>query len=138
MNIENFLKNIKFDNNGLVQAIAQDSTTGEVLMLAYMNKESIEKTLEKGVAVYWSRSRKSLWIKGEVSGNIQKLEGIFLDCDGDAILLKIKQLADGGKSDFGAACHTGYRTCFYRQFENGNLVEKGEKLFNPDDVYKKK
>ncbi len=137
-NTEEFIKNVKFDKNGLVAVIAQDSKTNEVLMLAYMNEEAIKRTIETKTATYWSRSRQSFWIKGETSGNIQKVEEIFIDCDGDAILLKILQMADGGKSDFGAACHTGHRSCFYRKLENEKLVVVGKPLFDPNEVYGKK
>lgn len=101
------LKKIKFDDRGLVPAIAQDVRTGEVLMLAYMNRESIELTLKSGNATYWSRSRKKLWMKGETSGHIQKVKGILIDCDEDTLLLQVEQT--------GPACHTGNRTCFYRE-----------------------
>lgn len=102
---------IKFSSHGLVPAIAQDAVTGEVLMLAYMNRESIEKTLETGRVYYYSRSRKELWLKGETSGNIQELKAVYYDCDMDALLLKINQT--------GSACHTGERSCFYRRLDEG-------------------
>lgn len=102
--------NPKFDDNGLIPAIAQDYKTGEILMLAYMNAESLEKTLTSREAVYWSRSRQSLWKKGETSGHIQKVHQILTDCDQDAIILKIQQLGN-------SACHTGRRSCFYREIE---------------------
>jgi phosphoribosyl-AMP cyclohydrolase len=108
----------------LIPAVAQDWKTGEVLMLAYMNDEALQKTRETGIAHYWSRSRKKLWLKGESSGHIQRVKEIRVDCDGDAILLLIEQ--EGG------ACHTGYRSCFYRTID-GQIV--GEKVFEPDDVY---
>lgn len=114
--------------NGLVTAIAQDADTGEILMVANMNEESLARTLALGEAVYWSRSRQKLWHKGEESGNTQKLRGLYIDCDGDAVLLKVEQRG-------GAACHTGKRSCFYRQIENGNLVDVGEQVFNPHEVY---
>ncbi len=101
------MKKIKFDKNGLVPAIAQDINTKKVLMLAYMNEESIKKTLEEGVAVYYSRSRQELWKKGETSGNIQKLKGMSYDCDGDSILLMVEQI--------GVACHTGEYSCFFNE-----------------------
>lgn len=100
----------KFDENGLIPAIAQDYKTGEILMLAYMNAESLKKTRESGEAVYWSRSRQSLWKKGETSGHIQKVHQILTDCDQDAIILKIEQLGQ-------SACHTGRKSCFYREVE---------------------
>jgi phosphoribosyl-AMP cyclohydrolase len=115
--------NLKYENN-LIQAIAQDAETKEVLMCAYMNKEALQKTIETGYAHYWSRSRKKLWKKGESSNHLQKIVEIRIDCDMDAILMLIKQ--EGG------ACHTGYRSCFYRTIE-GEIV--GEKVFEPDEVY---
>jgi phosphoribosyl-AMP cyclohydrolase len=108
----------------LIPAVAQDWKTGEVLMLAYMNDEALQKTQETGIAHYWSRSRKRLWLKGESSGHFQRIKEIRLDCDGDALLLLVEQ--EGG------ACHTGYRSCFYRTID-GKIV--GEKVFEPDDVY---
>ncbi len=98
---------IKFDQNGLVPTIIQDYKTGEVLMLAYMNKDSLKKTLKTGRTNFWSRSRKTLWLKGESSGNFQIVKQIFYDCDIDALLIKVRQL--------GNACHTGNRSCFYRK-----------------------
>lgn len=116
--------------NGLVPAIVQDYKTGEVLMLAFMNQEAWAKTLETGKATYFSRSRQKLWVKGETSGNIQIVKEILVDCDEDTVLLKVEQI---GK----AACHTGYRSCFYRKVEDGYLNNIGELIFNPDEVYKK-
>jgi len=113
---------------GLIPAIVQDSLTGEVLMLAYMNREAWLKTLETGKATYWSRSRNSLWIKGETSGHFQVVKEILIDCDEDTVLLKVQQT--------GAACHTGYRTCFYRKVTAGTVEIVGERLVNPEDVYK--
>lgn len=101
------MKEIKYDENGLIPAIAQDIATGKVLMLAYMNEEAIKLTLEKRIAHYYSRSRQSLWKKGETSGNIQKVEGFYYDCDGDTILLKVNQK--------GVACHTGSYSCFFNK-----------------------
>lgn len=101
----------KFDTNGLIPAIAQDHQTGEILMLAYMNAEALRETLKQNEAVYWSRSRNSLWKKGETSGHIQKVISIMVDCDQDALVLKIEQI--GKKS-----CHTGARSCFYRQIDH--------------------
>ncbi len=116
--------------NGLVPAIAQDEKTGEILMMAFMNKESWELTLKTGIAHYWSRSRNELWKKGESSGHIQKVKEIRVDCDNDTILLKVEQVGD-------AACHTGYRSCFFRLLKNGEFIEDGVKIFDPDEVYKK-
>jgi len=116
--------------NGLIPAIAQDHETGEVLMLAYMNRDAWEKTLATGKATYFSRSRQKLWIKGETSGNVQMVKEILIDCDDDTVLLKVEQI---GK----AACHTGHISCFYRKVENGSLKKISEPVFNPDEVYKK-
>lgn len=118
------LDTLKFDENGLIGAIAQDNGTGEVLMFAFMNREALEKTIETGIAHYWSRSRQKLWKKGESSGHMQKVHELLIDCDMDALVIKISQ--EGG------ACHTGYRSCFYRNIE-GDVV--GEKVFDPADVY---
>ncbi|ABC78068.1 phosphoribosyl-AMP cyclohydrolase [Syntrophus aciditrophicus] len=114
--------------NGLIPAIVQDCITGEVLMLAYMNRESWLKTRESGKATYWSRSRNSLWIKGETSGHYQIIKEILIDCDADAIVLKVQQT--------GAACHTGYRSCFYRKIVGESFEIIGEKLVDPEEVYK--
>ena len=115
---------------GLIPAIAQDWESGEVLMLAYMNRESFEETVRTGRACYFSRSRNKLWRKGEESGNVQHVREIRIDCDADAVVLRIDQIG-------GAACHTGHRSCFYRKVEGGKVVEEGEKVFNPEEVYKK-
>ncbi len=111
--------------DGLIPAIAQDYATREVLMLAYMNDEALAKTRETGKAHYWSRSRKRLWLKGEISGNFQVVKEIRIDCDSDAILLLVEQK--------GGACHTGYRSCFYRTVD-GEVV--GQRIFEPKDVYR--
>ncbi len=115
---------------GLLPAIVQDYETGDVLMLAYMNRESWLKTLETGRATFWSRSRNALWIKGETSGHVQLVREVMIDCDEDTILLKVEQSG-------GAACHTGYRSCFYRRLVDGKVDIMGQKIFNPEDVYKK-
>ncbi len=122
------IDSVKFDANGLVTAIAQDADNGQVLMLAYMNAESLRMTLETGIMTYWSRSRKKLWLKGESSGHTQKVVEARIDCDGDALLFRVRQ--EGG------ACHTGYRSCFYRKLDGTELVEDGEKVFDPETVYK--
>lgn len=116
---------------GLIPAIAQDAETGEVLMMAYMNEESYRETISSGRAVYFSRSRNKLWRKGEESGNVQLVKKIFLDCDRDTILLQVTQIGD-------AACHTGFRSCFYRQVSDAGLVTVGERVFDPSEVYQKK
>ena len=108
MSADKLFTNIKFDEKGLVPVIAQDYKDGAVLMLAYMNKESLKKTLETKEMVYWSRSRKTLWHKGDTSGHIQKVKAMYYDCDADAILAKIEQLGD-------CACHTGNRSCFFQK-----------------------
>ena len=115
---------------GLIPVIAQDSSTGEVLMLAYMNPQAWEATLATGRATYYSRSRQTLWVKGETSGNLQMVEEIRIDCDDDTVLLKVKQIG-------GAACHTGHRSCFHKKVENGSVRIIGEPVFDPKEVYKK-
>lgn len=114
---------------GLIPAVVQDATTGEVLMMAYMNRLAWQKTLETGIATYWSRSRNALWVKGETSGNTQKVHAIFIDCDNDTVLLKVDQAG-------GAACHTGYRSCFYRRISRDGEEIVGERVFNPEEVYR--
>ena len=115
---------------GLIPAVAQDAETGEILMLAYMNREALDKTLETGEVHYWSRSRQELWHKGGTSGHVQKLRDIRLDCDGDAIVVKIEQIG-------GAACHTGRRSCFHFPYKNGEFTVEGDLVFDPEEVYKK-
>ncbi len=116
--------------NGLLPVIAQDYATGDVLMLAYMNKLAWDKTLETGKVHYWSRSREKLWLKGETSGHVQLLKEAFVDCDLDTILVKVEQLG-------GAACHTGFRSCFYQKVKGDQLVKEGEPVFDPAEIYKK-
>jgi phosphoribosyl-AMP cyclohydrolase len=111
-----FLDEVSFDANGLVPAIAQDAENGQVLMMAWMNRETLEETMKTGQAVYWSRSRKARWRKGETSGHTQEVVELRLDCDGDAVLLKVRQT--------GPACHTGQRSCFFRAAEHGQIVER--------------
>jgi len=113
---------------GLLPTIVQDYETKEVLMLAYMNRQSWLKTLETGKATYWSRSRSTLWVKGESSGHIQLVKEIRIDCDSDTILLMVEQVG-------GAACHTGYKSCFHKRLSDGNMEIIGEKVFNPEEVY---
>ncbi len=115
---------------GLVTAIAQDHATGEILMVAYMNEESFAKTLELGEVVYWSTSRNELWHKGESSGNVQVVKELRVDCDGDAVLLKVEQKGD-------AACHTGKRSCFFNLRRDDSWVDDGRQVFDPDEVYGK-
>ena len=131
MTTEDIVKLVDFSKaNGLVTAIAQDFETGEILMVANMNEESLRKTLVCGEAVYWSRSRSKLWHKGEESGNVQKVKELFIDCDGDAVLMKIEQIGR-------AACHTGKRSCFFRKIDNGTVEDIGEQVFDPKQVYGK-
>ncbi|MBQ1454827.1 MAG: phosphoribosyl-AMP cyclohydrolase [Thermoguttaceae bacterium] len=115
----------------LLPVIAQDAATGEVLMLAFMNEEAYNETLSTGRAVYFSRSRNKLWRKGEESGNVQKVVGIFLDCDRDTLLLKVEQIG-------GAACHEGYKSCFFRQVTDEGLKVIAQRVFDPAEVYHKK
>lgn len=121
---------LKFDDKGLIPAVIQDYKTGEVLMVAYMNKESFQKTVKDKKVCFYSRSRKKLWLKGETSGNVQEVKAVYIDCDQDCILIKVKQIGD-------AACHTGYRSCFYRELKGDKLVVVGKKIFDPEKVYKK-
>ena len=116
--------------DGLLPAIAQDFETGDVLMLAYMNEESYAETLQSGRAVYFSRSRGKLWRKGEESGNVQQVQEICFDCDADTILLKVRQVG-------GAACHEGFRSCFFRKVTSDGFEVVGERLFDPEEVYGK-
>jgi phosphoribosyl-AMP cyclohydrolase len=121
-----------FDKGGgLLPAIAQDADDGAVLMMAYMNAEAYAETLATGRAVYFSRSRNKLWRKGEESGNVQEVEAVYLDCDRDTILLRVRQIG-------GAACHLGYRSCFFRQVTPEGLRVVGQRVFDPDEVYGKK
>ena len=115
---------------GFVTAIVQDAATDEILMVAQMNEEAFDRTLEIGQAVYWSRSRAALWHKGEQSGNVQQVKAIYADCDGDAILLRVEQTG-------GAACHTGKRSCFFRKLEAGEVRDVGVQVFDPSEVYRK-
>ncbi len=124
---------IKFDEKGLIPAIVQDADTGGVVMFAWMNRESFKKTLETGLMTYWSRSRQQLWIKGETSGNTQRVRDIFIDCDADCLLFKVEPQGTG------AACHEGYRSCFFRRVDMpaGSFTTIGERLFDPEKVYGK-
>jgi phosphoribosyl-AMP cyclohydrolase len=122
---------LDFDRaGGLVAAIAQDADTGEVLMIAWMNREAFEETLRTGRACYYSRSRNKLWRKGEESGHVQQVKEVRVDCDADAVLLKVHQVG-------GAACHAGYKSCFFRKVEGGELKVVEEKVFDPEAVYKR-
>ena len=129
MATDELLGTILFDSNGLVPAIAQQHNTGEILMMAWMNAESIRETLETGRVCYWSRSRQSLWRKGESSGQVQSLKELRVDCDGDTLLLQVDQT--------GVACHTGRRSCFFRAVRNDEVVTIAEQLVDPADLYSK-
>ena len=123
---------LDFDKaGGLVSAIAQDAATGEVLMIAWMNREAFEETVRTRRATYFSRSRNRLWRKGEESGHVQAVRGIFVDCDADAVLLKVEQIG-------GAACHEGYKSCFFRELAEGELTVIAERVVDPKAVYAKK
>ncbi len=129
--MQTFLNIVKFDKDGLVPAIAQDAETGKVLMLAYMNRESLEITLKERKMCYWSRSRKELWRKGATSGNTQDVKEILIDCDGDALVFKVTQT--------GGACHTGYESCFFRKVEDDGSLRIVDKLvFDAEETYRKK
>lgn len=121
-----------FSKCELIPVIAQDAGNGDVLMLAYMNREAYEETLRTGRVVYYSRSRQKLWRKGEESGNVQELKAIYFDCDADTLLVKVHQIG-------GAACHEGYRSCFFRQIDpqSGAITVQGDRVFDPKAVYKK-
>ena len=126
------LDDLKYDANGLIPAIVQDADTGEVLMMAYMNKTSLAESIRTGKTHFWSRSRQKYWMKGESSGHTQEIREIFVDCDADTLLIKAKQN--------GAACHMGYRNCFFRKHDAGTSEWSvcAERLFDPDAVYGKK
>ncbi|MEA3368863.1 MAG: phosphoribosyl-AMP cyclohydrolase [Candidatus Ratteibacteria bacterium] len=121
---------IKFNKSGLVPAVIQDSETNQVLMQAYMNEESVRLSLKTGLAHFYSRSRKKIWRKGEKSGNVQEIKEIFLDCDGDSLLIKAKQKT--------AACHLGYKSCFFRKLDQGKWGIIAPKIFDPEKAYGKK
>ncbi len=125
-----WLDAVHWDDAGLVPAIAQDAVSGDVLMVAWMNREALQQTASSGEAVYWSRSRGKLWHKGEESGHLQKIREVRLDCDGDVILLKVEQVG-------GIACHTGRVRCFFRRLEQGDWVETDPVLKDPTDIYKR-
>ena len=122
---------LDFDKaGGLISAIAQDDQTGEVLMIAWMNREAFEETVRTARACYYSRSRGKLWRKGEESGHVQEVRGVFVDCDADTVLLKVRQVG-------GAACHEGYKSCFFRKLDDGAWRTVAERVFDPNAVYKK-
>ena len=125
------LDDLKYDANGLIPAIVQDAQTGEVLMMAYMNQQSLADSIRTGKTHFWSRSRRKYWMKGESSGHTQEIEAIFVDCDADTLLIKARQ--------HGAACHMGYRNCFYRRYEpDGEWKVCAERMLDPEQIYGKK
>jgi len=125
-----FLDEVPWNEHGLIAVVAQDSSSGKVLTVAWMNREALQQTVEKKEAVYWSRARKRLWRKGEQSGHVQKVVEVRLDCDADAVLLKVEQVG-------GIACHTGRESCFFRKLENGRWVTTDPVLKDPSLIYKK-
>ncbi len=121
--IEQFLDGLKYDKDGLIPGVVQDANNGDVLMVAYMNRDAVRETLTSGRACFWSRSRQTFWIKGETSGNIQKVKEVYVDCDKDGFVIKVEQT--------GAACHEGYRSCFFRKVDSeGNTTIVLEKLMD--------
>jgi phosphoribosyl-AMP cyclohydrolase len=127
-----FLDKLKFSGDGLIPAIIQEQSTGRVLMMAWMNKEAVKRTVEEGKTVFWSRSRQKYWVKGETSGHVQAVKDVAFDCDGDTLLIQVEQT--------GAACHEGYKSCFFRSIEHkGNSVSiKEPQLIKPEQVYENK
>ena len=129
--MKDWLDEVPWNEHGMVAAIAQDAASGKVLTLAWMNREALAQTAQRGEAIYWSRSRNRLWRKGEESGHVQKVREVRLDCDADAILLQVEQAG-------GIACHTGHERCFFRKLENGRWVETEPVLKDPSAIYGKK
>jgi phosphoribosyl-AMP cyclohydrolase len=125
-----WLDEVPWNKDGLIAAVAQDAASGRVLTVAWMNREALQQTADKGEAVYWSRSRRRLWRKGEQSGHVQKVRELRLDCDADAVLLQVEQVG-------GIACHTGRESCFFRKLENGSWVTTDPVLKDPSAIYKK-
>ena len=128
--VSTWLDEVPWNEQGLIAAVAQDAASGRVLTVAWMNREALQATVERKEAVYWSRSRKRLWRKGEESGNVQKVREVRLDCDSDSVLLLVEQVG-------GIACHTGRESCFYRKLENGRWITVDPVLKNPSLIYKK-
>ncbi len=129
-NLDKTISQIKYNDQGLVPAICVDAATGRILMMAWMNADSLRDTVKTGKTHFWSRSRQKYWMKGESSGHTQKVKGIYTDCDKDTLVIEVEQ--------HGAACHEGYYSCFYRKLDDtGNWQVTDEKLFDPDEVYKK-
>ena len=131
--MSNWINNVRWDSNGLLPVIVQDASSNKVIMFAWMNRETLEESIKQRKAIYWSRSRKQVWVKGEESGHYQNIEDMFLDCDNDALLIKVKQ-------EGGIACHTGRESCFYNQINmKTNEIEECEKIIkDPKDIYKGK
>jgi len=125
--IDAILDQMKYDSNGLVTVVVQDASDNTVLMVAHANREALRRTLETGEAHFWSRSRRTLWLKGERSGHRQRVIEFRVDCDADCVLLRVEQT--------GGACHEGYRSCFFRLMRDGQFVVTAEKVFDPDTVY---
>ena len=126
-----FLDKLKFNSDGLIPAIIQEQSTGRVLMMAWMNKEAVKRTVEEGKTVFWSRSRQKYWIKGETSGHVQVVKDVAFDCDGDTLLIQVEQI--------GAACHEGYKSCFFRSVDGGQNIRVTEPLLMPpEQMYAKK
>lgn len=123
-----WLDTLKYDANGLIPAVIQDASDGQVLMVAYMNREAIRRTVETGLCTYWSRSRQHYWVKGETSGHVQRVQEILVDCDQDCLLIKVEQV--------GVACHTGHRSCFYRRVQGDTLIETEPVLIDPAQIYR--
>jgi phosphoribosyl-AMP cyclohydrolase len=128
-NIESIADTLKYDANGLIPAVIQDYQNNEILMVGYMNREAVIKTIQGPYVNFYSRSRNKMWIKGESSGHTQTVKEIYFDCDADCLLIKADQKV--------AACHVGYRTCFFRKIENNQVITVGEKIFEEEKVYKK-
>jgi len=131
----NWLDEVKWDRDGLVPVIAQEAGSGDVLMFAFMNREALQLTAERGEAVYWSRSRQKLWHKGEASGHIQQVHELRLDCDNDVVLMKVTQLGHE-PGEPGIACHTGRHSCFFQRHDNGSWVTDRPVLKDPEHIYK--
>jgi phosphoribosyl-AMP cyclohydrolase len=129
VDIDHFIEILDFSKleSGLIPVIAQDHETNQVLMLAFTNKEAVRRSLQTGYAHYFSRSRQKLWKKGETSGHVQEIKSVIIDCDNDSILYKVRQI--------GAACHKGYYSCFYNEYDEGEMKLIAKKIFDPDDVY---
>lgn len=123
------ITDLKYNQEGLIPVIIQEASTNEVLMLAYMNEDSLAQTMLSGKTCFWSRSRQKYWTKGETSGHVQHVLGIYYDCDKDTLLIKVEQV--------GAACHEGYKSCFFTEIKEGNIQIVAERLFDPKEVYNK-